>query len=508
MMRILLCAIFSVQFVSGADVSLAPLFCDHAVLQRDRPVPVWGSADPGTPVTVRFAKQSKHTLSSEQGVWRVWLDPLPASATPQTLTANALTVVDVLVGDVWLCSGQSNMEWALARSAGGPEAVEHAENPLLRLCLVPHNSQRAPVSTVAAVWTYPSPRSVRTYSAIAYWFGDKLQRELGVPIGIINNSYGGTTIEGWMPSESLAQGPWPQDKRTDQALAFADYEKRKETMLPAMAAYESAKTTARAQGQPAPPFPAGWPGDFRGPSTLWNGMVVPLVPYGLRGVLWYQGESNAYVGIAHTYHQLLPALIRDWRQAFAQDNLPFIVFQLARNRDPQHDVNEPSGIAEVQEAQLMATRAMPFTTLVVTTDLGEKDVHYATKEPAAKRAVQVALQLVYGRTAAVGGPTMDRFSCDGGRAIIKFIQTTGGLRAADNTVDGFLIAGDDRVFHAADARIDGDTVIVESPAVRHPVAVRYSWGDFPPVTLFNGAGWPAGPFRTDTWPLATSARKP
>ena len=244
------------------------------------------------------------------------------------------------------------MEWALARCIGGPEAVAASANPNLRLCTIPHNSQMTPQEDVPAKWAVSGPDATRFFSAIAWWFGSKLQRALGVPVGIINDSFGGTTIQSWMPIETLRKGPWPKDGSTDIDLSKAAYDKRKAAMQPAMDKYLADKAAATQAGQTPPPFPAGWPGDFRGPSVLWNGMVAPLLKFRVRGVAWYQGESNAYVHVADTYAALLPALIADWRNGFAQPDLPFIVFQIAPNRKPQTDPNESSGIAELREAQL------------------------------------------------------------------------------------------------------------------------------------------------------------
>ena len=485
----------------AAEIKLAAVFNDHAVLQRDQVVPVWGSTDAGATVTVEFAGQTKSAMADGMGHWVVKLDPMPASAEPRELKVSGVVVKDVLVGEVWLCGGQSNMEWALSRCVGGPEAVERSANSLLRLCVVPHTSQMSPQTDVAAKWSVSAPNVVKTFSAIGYWFGSKLQKELGVPVGIINNSYGGTIIESWLPLETLKNGPWPQDKRTDIELAKADYERRKEALKPAMEKYEAEKAAALREHKPAPSFPIGWPGDFRGPSVLWNGEVAPLLPYRIRGVAWYQGESNAYAGVAQTYKDLLPALIHDWRQGFGQPDLPFLILQISRNRKPQTDPNELSGIAELQEAQLKTAQQTPHTALVVTDDLGEPDVHYTNKEPAAERALKAALALAYGRTIESSGPVFADMKIDGDKAILRFTHAVGGLESKDGAPQGLVIAGEDKKFVFAEARIEGESIVVSSPQVPKPVAVRYGWADNPKVNLFNKEGLPASPFRTDKWPL-------
>lgn len=489
-----------------AEVRLPALFSDHMVLQRDAPVPVWGRADAGEGVVVEFAGQSKRGTADEAGKWLVKLDALAASAEPRVLTVrgkNTRTISDVLVGEVWLCGGQSNMEWSLEKSTGGPEAMASANNSLLRLARVEHNCQLTPQTDAPVTWQAANPASTKSYSAIAYWFGERLRKELGVPVGLINNSYGGTVIQSWLPLETLRRGPWPQDKSTDIALAKAEYDRRIAEKQPEMDRYLAEKAAAQKDRRPAPTMFAGWPGDFRGPGVLWNGEVAPLLPFRIRGVAWYQGESNAYVGGAAThYRELLLALIHDWRAGFAQPDLPFLIFQIARNRQPQTDPNEHSGIAELQEAQLKAALATPHTALIVTTDLGESNVHYPNKAPAADRAVKAALALAYGRDVKHAGPVLREAKFAGGNATLSFDHADGGLVAGDGALQGFVIAGADQKFVFAEARIDGDKIIVSSPRVPAPAAVRYGWADLPPVNLFNGEGLPASPFRTDAWPLA------
>ena len=485
------------------EVKLHPMFSDNAVLQQGVEIPVWGTASPGEEVTVEFSSQKKSATAGADGKWRVRLGALQADSENRVLTARGnrsvapVTIQNILVGEVWLCSGQSNMEWALARSLGGPEAVAAAANPQLRLCTIPHNSQMTPQDEVAAKWVLSGSSETRFFSAIAYWFGSKLQKELGVPVGIVNDSFGGTTIQSWMPLETLRRGPWPQDKSTDITLSKAEYDARLAKMKPAMDKYLAEKSAAIKAKQNPPPFPAGWPGDFRGPSVLWNGMVAPLLDFRVRGVAWYQGESNAYVGVGDSYAALLPALIADWRCGFKQPDLPFLILQLSRFRKPQVDANEPSGIATVREAQLKTVQATPHTALVVTMDLGEPDVHYKNKEPAGERALKAALALAYGRRIPSSGPTFNGLKIDGARALVQFSECDGGLVAMGGPLTGFVIAGEDRKFVFADARIEGDSVVVSSAQVQRPVAVRYGWADLPKVNLFNKAGFPASPFRSD-----------
>jgi sialate O-acetylesterase len=283
--------------------------------------------------------------------------------------------------------------------------------------------------------------------------------------------------------------------------AKADYEKKFEAVRPLKEKYEAEKAEAIAKKLPVPPQPAGIPSEYKGATTLWNGEVAPLLPYRIRGVAWYQGENNAYVQVARDYKNLLPAMIKDWRQGFEQPDLPFLIFQLARNRQWQTNANAPSGIAELQEAQAKVARATPNAALVVTTDMGVPDVHYPGKEPVAGRAVKAALNLVYGHKVEYAGPEYQAVKLEKGRAIVRFSKTAGGLKAKGGELTGFVIAGADKKFHFADAKIAGDTVVVSSPQVPEPVAVRYGWADMPKVNLFNQADLPASTFRTDDWPL-------
>ena len=489
-------------FAAMSEVYLNPLFADNAVLQRDAEVPVWGTARDGEKVTVEIQGQ-KVNATAAGGKWLVRLKPLTAGG-PLTLTVsgdNQITLTNILVGEVWLCSGQSNMEWALARSDGGTNAIATATNQLLRMCRVPHNVQFTPQSEVKAKWDLCSPATAKNFSAIPYWFGEKLQKELGVPVGIINSAFGGTPIQSWMPAETLKAGPWPQDRWNDPAQAKADYDKKFEVVRTLKEEYEAEKVEAIAKKLPAPPQPAGIPSEYKGGTTLWNGEVAPLLPFRIRGVAWYQGENNAYVQVAHDYKNLLPAMIKAWRKGFEQPELPFLIFQIARNRKWQTDPNEKSGIAELQEAQAKTAQATPHAALVVSTDMGGPDVHYTGKEPVAERGVRAALVVAYGQKIQFSGPIYQSAKFENGKAIVRFTETAGGLKTSGGELTGLVIAGSDKKFYFADAKIDGDTVIVSSPQVTAPVAVRYGWADLPKVNLFNQASLPASTFRTDNWPL-------
>ena len=496
-------ALIGLMATVQAEVKLPALFADHMVIQRQMPVVIWGWAAPGEKVAVEFAGSKGESTADASGSWKVSLPPFEASVEGRPLVvtgSNTITVNDVLVGEVWLCSGQSNMEWALGRSVGGTNACA-ATNSLLRLCTIPHNSQSEPASDVNAKWVISGDPSMKFFSAIGWWFGDKLQKELKVPVAILNDSYGGTTIQAWMPAEALRTGSWPQNDRWNSpALAREEYDKRKSALQPAYDKYLADKAAAAQNHQHAPEAPKGWPGDYRGPSVLWNGMIHPILPFRFRGVCWYQGENNSYVGIANTYGLMLPVMIAEWRRAFSQPDLPFLIFQLARNRKPQVDPNEASGIAVIQEAQLQTVAKTQHTSLIVTEDLGEENVHYTRKEPAATRAAALALSKVYGRGGEEECPVFGSLAIKDGICTVAINQGA-GLSSSGEPPKGFTVAGEDRIFVFADAVIEGSTVKVSSPKVPKPVAVRYAWADMPDVNVTNGKGLPLSPFRSDDWPL-------
>ena len=488
-----------------AQVKPASLFSDNMVLQRETIVPVWGTASEGESITVEFEGQ-KLTATAKEGKWKVSLKPLKAGG-PFTMTIkgnNTITIKNILVGEVWLCSGQSNMERAMIYDTAGKEAVTNSANDMLRLVTIPHNSKDTPQTEVACKWVASSPATTLRFSATAYWFGSKLQKELGVPVGIVNSSYGGTPIEAWINEKTLMDLGLPKDNNNDPTLARAEYERRKEKMKPIMDKYNADKEAAKQQHLPAPPAPAGIVGDYRGPNVLYNGMITPLIPYAIKGMVWYQGENNSYLGRANTYYQLLPALIKEWRGEWGQGNIPFFIVQLCPNRKKTTNPTLPSGIATVSDAQRSAL-SEPNTALLVTTDLVEPDgdVHYKRKEPLGARLVLAADALAYGKKIEYSGPLYKNVEFKGNKAILSFSHIGGGLVAKDTALTGFTIAGEDKKFYTGNASIEGDKVIVTNPNVANPKSVRYGWADhpWPDLNCWNKAGLPAAVFRTDNWEL-------
>lgn len=488
-----------------AQVKPASLFSDNMVLQREANVPVWGTASEGESVSVEFEGQ-KLTTTAKDGKWKVSLKPLKAGG-PFTMTikgSNTISIKNILVGEVWLCSGQSNMEINLSHDTSSVQAIANSTNDLFRWATIPHNSKDTVQTEVACKWVSSNPATAKFFSATAYWFGSKLQKELGVPVGIVNSSYGGTPIEAWINEKTLAELPIKKDINSDPTLAKADYKIKKDKAQPILDKYNADKEAAKQQHLPSPPSPAGLVGPYRGPNVLYNGMIAPLIPFAIKGMVWYQGENNSYVGRANTYYQLLPALIKEWRGEWGEGNIPFFIVQLCPNRKKTTDPNLPSGIATVSDAQRSAL-SEPNTALLVTTDLVEPDgdVHYKRKEPLGARLVLAAKAMAYNQKVEYSGPLYKSVEFKGNKAILSFTHVGGGLVAKDTALTGFTIAGEDKKFYVGNATIEGEKVIVTNPNVPNPKSVRYGWADhpWPDLNFWNKAGLPAEVFRTDTWEL-------
>ena len=634
-------------------MKLASVFSDHAVLQRDRAIPVWGWAEAGESVAVELAGRQAKAKAGADGRWQVSLPALPAGG-PHTLTVRGsvtLEVRDVLVGEVWLCSGQSNMEWPLSLAADGAAETAAADCPTMRLFTVPRRFSLTPTADVVACWAVCSPKDASTFSAVGYFFGRDLQRRLGVPIGLINCSWGGTNAQTWTSEEGLAAEPalrgyledlsqardcsagkaqaaylaarrkflaqlpqdagnrgfaegWAKPEYDDSAwgtMAVPEYWSRtgllangvcwfrrsvdvpagwcggnlrlslgaadksddtyfngarigglnwaddpaswstpREYVVPAALVKPGRNTIAvrvlsnfsggglvgpaiamqlapAAQAKAAPiPLAGAWrcrieqdfgvvpktaepasPRDQNIPTTLFNGMVAPLIPYALRGAIWYQGESNA--GDAARYRTLFPALIRDWRRHWGSGEFPFLFVQLANYVSTGSTADyEDTAWPRLREAQGLA-RALPNTGMAVIIDIGEAhDIHPRNKKDVGLRLALLALAQTYGQPVACCGPQFRALHAEGGALRLDFNHAE-GLRARDGIVRGFAVAGEDRVFHVAAGRIEGTSVVVGSPNVAKPKAARYGWGDCPTCTLCNGANLPAEPFRTDSW---------
>ena len=473
-----------------AEVKLNSLFADGAVLQQGRPAPVWGTANDGERVTVKIQDQTVATTAKD-GRWLVRLKPLKVGG-PFVMTVtgeNTITISNLLVGEVWVCSGQSNMAFPLSRSANAAEAIAAAGDPQLRLFTVPRAAADAPAINTAGSWRESTPATAASFSAVGWFFGRELRQTLKVPVGLINSSVGGTPAEAWTARAALESDPElreileqyaQQVKNYDPAAAAARREQ-------ALAKHKQAVARAKVEGKqpPAAPRAATDPRGKR-PSGLYNGMIAPLQPYAIAGAIWYQGEGNA--GRAAQYQKLFPAMIQSWRQAWGQGDFPFLFVQIA-----PHQRMTP----EIREAQLLTWQKVPRTGMAVITDIGdETDIHPTKKEPVGARLALAARAIAYGEKIEYSGPVYASLKVDGNRAIVSFTHIGRGLMAKEGELKGFTIAGADGNFVAAKATIEGDTVVVSSPSVEKPVAVRYGWSSTPDVNLFNQEGLPATPFRT------------
>ena len=655
---ILALAIFSVANAARAEVRLPAIIGDNMVLQQGVKVRIWGNAKPGERVIVTLKDKSASAVADAQGRWQVWLDPLKAGG-PLELTVkgdNVLTVKNILAGEVWLCSGQSNMEWPLVNTVGGAETVAQANYPEIRLFTVTKNTSPTPLADVEGHWVVTTPDDAAHFSAVGYFFGRELYQHLKVPIGLIHSSWGGTPAEAWTRHDALVSSPdlkpiidkyesslnaLPQAKEAyaralaeweeknlytdagnkgealgyaDPATSTADWSKmdlpkqfetagllidgavwfRRDVDLPtslagkdlvlnlppiddqdvtyfngtkvgsigretpnsymiprkyivpaelvragrnviAVRVFDSAGEGGFSRGgafsigpndsepialrgvwdykieQALEPKHPDWGSrpeavgvsNQNNPSVLYNAMIAPLVPFAIRGVIWYQGESNA--GRAYQYRTLFPTMIRDWRSAWGND-FPFYFVQLANWHANKAEPDE-SDWAELREAQMMTLRE-PQTGMAVTIDIGdENDIHPRNKLDVGRRLAAWALADTYKQKVIPSGPLFDRYTVNGNEVRIRF-KHADGLKTMDGgPLKGFALAGDDRHFVWADARIEGDTVIVSSPKISKPVAVRYGWADNPIANLYNKAGLPASPFRTDDWPGITAARR-
>lgn len=508
-----LAATLSLPAAAAADgVSLSPLFSDHAVVQAGISLPVWGRADPGEEVAVSLAGKTVRGRAAADGRWRVVFDPLPAGG-PFDLVAEGGTravAKDVLVGEVWVASGQSNMAMAVSAANGAAAEAAAAKFPSIRMFTQAWAPRADPAADAQGSWAVCSPETVGAFSAAAYFFAREVHRSLGIPVGIVHTSVGGTPAEAWTPRDALAAEPSlrPMLERWDRAARDYDPARAEAEHRRDMERWRKQAEEAKRKGKPVPPEPAP-PQDPRAspwaPGALWNGMVAPLVPLAARGAIWYQGESNA--GKAYQYRTLFPRMIRAWREARGDPQWPFLFVQLA-GFGRVAPSGGPSAWAELREAQLMAFRDLPATGMAVAIDIGDPgDIHPKDKQEVGRRLALWALARTYGKNVPCSGPLFVDAKAEGERIRISF-ESALGLRTADGTeLAGFAVSGADGKFFPAKARIDGDTVLVWAPDGGRPSAVRYAWADAPAAAnLVNGAGLPASPFRTDSFKGVTEGK--
>lgn len=493
------CLVLSVSSAQ-ADVALHPLFTPGAVLQQGREIPVWGTAAAGEQVTVTLGETKAQATADAQGHWMARLAPQTAGGPHELVVEgnNRLAVGEVLIGEVWLASGQSNMQWSVKASADPEATIAAANHPQLRLLTVPRQGQEEIQTTAEISWTPCTPESVPEFSAVAYHFGRHLQAALKCPVGLINTSYGGTPAEAWTTREKLLQIPELRGLVSEGDAELGRLAHAQRAYQAARAAWDAAPAETRGPA-PQPPRAAGHP---HRPSVLYNAMIHPLVPYAIRGAIWYQGESNA--GRAYQYRTLFPAMISSWREVWEQGDFPFLFVQLAPFMK-KVEQPEPSAWAELREAQWMTTQRLTQTGMAVITDVGdENDIHPKAKEPVGQRLALAARALAYGEAIEYSGPEFHWAEALGPEMVLHFRHAGQGLKAEGDALTGFVICGADRRFVNATARIEGAAVVVRSDEVPRPVAVRYGWANYPLGNLWNADGLPATPFRTDDFPASTA----
>ncbi len=481
-----------------AEVKVPKVFSDHAVLQREAPIHVWGWADPGEQVAVSFHDAKQSATADKLGKWSVYLAPERAGG-PYTLTiqaTNTVTISDILVGDVWFASGQSNMEMPLKGFPGsavlknGAEEIANSNQPQMRLLRVHQRPSDHPLPDLQdadEIWTTCTPETAADFSAVAYFFGREIQQREKVPVGLIDSTWGGTPAEAWISMDGIG---------ADASLmpVFEEWSKMaNETAdLTAIKANEKREDDAAKQANlPVPqhpwhPNPASW-----APANLYNGMVAPFINYEIKGVIWYQGESNSRKARAPMYSRVFPTLITDWRSKWAQGDFPFLYVQISSFKS-----NDTEDWGMIRDAQ-RRTLSLVNTGMAVTLDVGDPDnVHPADKQTVGHRLALAARDIAYGEHVEDSGPLF-RQATPEGASIRVWFDHSDGLIAKGGSLGGFEVAGDDHHFVPAAAKIEGSSVVATVSTVKAPRFVRYAWANVPAANLFNGADLPASTFSSE-----------
>ena len=489
-----------------AEPSLPSIFGDHMVLQQNHPNPVWGWADPGEAIRVTIADQKHQTRADSKGDWRVVLSPIPAGGpySLKILGDDVVSFKDVLVGEVWICSGQSNMAWTVARSDDADLELKSAKFPNIRIISVPQVGTQKLQGDFNGQWETVTPESIAEFSAVGYFFGRRLHQTLEIPIGLIDNAWGGSAAEAWIRRDVLAS-----DGRFNKLMAkWVEIEATYEHEA-ALAKYQAALRAWNDGGQKGerPRSPRNLLTGNQRPANIYNGVLHPTIGYGIRGAIWYQGESNA--SRAHQYRDLFPLMIHHWRDEWKQGDFPFYYVQLADFRDEKAEPGD-SDWAELREAQTMAMDKLVNVGQAVIIDIGEgRDIHPRNKQMVANRLARWALANDYGIDVLHQSSTYQSMEKEGNKITLTFDHVGQGLYAFDTREpQGFAIAGKDQRFVWAKATLVGkNQVEVWSDEISHPAAVRYAWADNPICNLFSRDGLPATPFRTDDWPGITVGKR-
>jgi sialate O-acetylesterase len=510
-MKLPACLLLVTSAAALADVRLPALVSDNMVLLQDTKANVWGWADPGEKVTVKLGDKTAQGTADESGHWSVKLTELkPGVAGDMTVQGkNTLTVKNVAVGEVWLASGQSNMAFTLSKAKDAEKEMAASDFPDIRVFTVTRKGSAKPLDDVTGKWEVSGPQTCGQFTAVGYFFIRELHQKLKVPMGLIHSSWGGTPVETWIPESGMKSNPafynhWKAKQE--------EYPKAKEKYDEELKKFNVESEKAKADGKPAPKAPRAPDGPdalFAAPSGLFNGMIAPLAPCTIRGAIWYQGESNCGLknrGNMTLYGQLFPTMILAWRYEFAraqdvpreESEFPFLFVQLA-NYFPRRDTPTDSYWAQIREAQF-GTLEVPRTGMAVAIDVGEaNDIHPTNKQEVGHRLALSALAQVYFQEMEFSGPLYAGMQVEDGKIRLSFTNSEGMKSRDGGPLKGFAIAGEDKKFVWASAVIEGDHVVVGSPQVKDPVAIRYDWADNPDGNLVNGAGLPASPFRSDDW---------
>jgi len=482
------------------EFNLPSIFGHHMVLQQRMPVPIWGWADPGETIEVNFCGEKKSTHANSKGEWKIILSSKEAGG-PFELEikgkSSTETFRDVMVGEVWLCSGQSNMELPVGGALNSTDEMASAHHPNIRLFNVGKKMAEHPEKNVDGYWIECTPGSVRRFSAVGYFFGRELQSKLNVPIGLIQSTWGGTPIEAWVDRSVLESEPEFQETFNNWDKPYPVYGEMMKTYQDYLRQWQHSIRVAQEKDWLFPPSPGLYlPGDIAKvrPCGLFHGMISPLIPYGIRGVIWYQGEHN--ISRAGKYSEYFRKMIQGWRREWGQGDFPFLFAQISSYGPKTSDPNVSSPSAELREAQSKVL-SITNTAMVVTIDIGdEKDPHPRNKQAVGHRLALASQALVYGNNLVHSGPLFDSLTIEGDLVRLHFKYSESGLVAKNGKLCGFALAGDDHHYFWLDANIKGNTVLLRSHKVPNPKTVRYGWAENPDCNLFNAEGLPASPFRT------------
>jgi len=511
----LLIAVALLPMAAFAELKLPSIISSNMVLQQKKADLIWGWDKPGTEVTVAFAGQQKKTMTEATGYWELRLDPLDASAEPRTMTISGsekIELTNILVGEVWMCSGQSNMRWTLGNSWDADLEIATAKLPNIRLINVPNVGTQEIQEDFVGKWEPCSPANAGAFSAVGFFFGRTLFQFLDVPVGLINNAWGGSAAEAWVRRDVLDKEPRFAETmaRWRQTEATYDYEKVKANHAQAMEKWKEAAELAKKENKPAPKQPRNPQNSLAGqqrPGNIYAGFLHSHIKYGIKGVIWYQGESNS--GRAHEYRELFPFMINFWRKEAQQGDFPFYWVQLADFMAEKPNAGDSSW-AELREAQTL-TQKLPNTGQAVIIDLGEaNDIHPKNKRDVADRLVRWALVKDYGAKLPYRSPEFKSAEFKENKATVTIDTFGSRLRTVDvSELKGFAVCGEDRQWKWADAKFvlnSADKIEVSSKEVAKPVAVRYAWADNPVCNVYSVDGLPLTPFRSDDFPMVTAPK--